>query len=85
MPIDSPRDPLYYQARRHLLFSNNTSIAHLQRRLRVGPQRAIALREALQGDAVQYQAETDSWHIFRIPDDHPGLESPSQITKPQRQ
>ena len=68
MPIDSPRDPLYYQARRHLLFSNDASIAHLQRRLRVGPQRATTLRQALQGDAVQYQAETDSWHIHQEAD-----------------
>lgn len=63
MPIGTPRDPLYHQARQHLLYANDTSIAHLQRRLRIGHQRATALRQALAGDAVEYQAETDSWHI----------------------
>ncbi|MDP2771335.1 MAG: Sir2 family NAD-dependent protein deacetylase [Giesbergeria sp.] len=70
MPLDPPRDPLYYPARRHLLFSNDSSIAHLQRRLRVGHQHAIALREALRGDAVEYRAETDSWQIHPQADRH---------------
>ena len=63
MPIAAPRDPLYHQARQHLLHSDNVSVAHLQRRLRIGYQRAIDLRAALEGDAVEYRAGTDSWHI----------------------
>ena len=63
MPIAAPRDPLYHQARQHLLHSDNVSVAHLQRRLRIGYQRAIDLRAALEGDAVEYRARTDSWHI----------------------
>jgi len=63
MPIGTPRDPLHYQARQHMLHANDTSVALLQRRLRIGHQHAIALREALAGDAVEYRAETDSWHI----------------------
>lgn len=63
MPTGTPRDPLHYQARQHMLYANDTSVAHLQRRLRIGHQHAIALREALAGDAVEYRAETDSWHI----------------------
>ena len=63
MPITAPRDPLYHQARQHLLHSDNVSVAHLQRRLRIGYQRAIDLRAALEGDAVEYRAGTDSWHI----------------------
>jgi len=63
MPISTPRDPLHYQARQHMLHANDTSVALLQRRLRIGHQHAIALREALAGDAVEYRAETDSWHI----------------------
>lgn len=63
MPTSILRDPLYYQARQHMLHANDASIAHLQRRLRIGHQHAISLREALVGDAVEYRAETDSWHI----------------------
>lgn len=70
MPLDPSRDPLYYQARRHLLSSNDVSIAHLQRRLRLGLQRATVLREAMRGDAVQYRAQTNSWHIHHQADRH---------------
>jgi DNA segregation ATPase FtsK/SpoIIIE-like protein len=63
MPTGTPRDPLHYQARQHMLHANDTSVALLQRHLRIGHQHAIALREALAGDAVEYRAETDSWHI----------------------
>ena len=70
MSTDAPRDPLYHQARQHLLFTNDTSIAHLQRRLRIGRQHAIDLRQALAGDAVQYQADTDTWHIHPEADRH---------------
>ena len=47
MPIAAPRDQLYHQARQHLLHSDKVSVAHLQRRLRIGYQRAIDLRAAL--------------------------------------
>lgn len=58
-----PSDPLYYQARQHVLYSNDPGISHLQRRLRIGYQRAIALRDSLAGDAVEYRSDTDSWQI----------------------
>ena len=70
MPIDPPRDPLYQQARQHLLHSNDTSIARLQRRLRIGYQHAARLRQELEGDAVQYRPDTDSWHIHPEADRH---------------
>lgn len=63
MLTDTPSDPLYYQARQHMLYANDTSIALLQHRLRLGYQRAIDLRLSLVGDVVEYQAETKSWHI----------------------
>lgn len=58
-----PSDPFYYQARQHVLYSNDPGISHLQRRLRIGYQRAIALCEALAGDAVEYRSDTDSLQI----------------------
>lgn len=70
MPIIPPRDPLYLQARQHLLHSNDTSISGLQRRLRIGYRHATCLRQALEGDAVQYRPETDSWHIHPDADRH---------------
>lgn len=63
MSDTSHRDPLYHQARQHILYANDVGIGHLQRRLRIGYQHAISLREALIGDAVEYRAETESWHI----------------------
>jgi NAD-dependent SIR2 family protein deacetylase len=63
MPAGAAPDPLYHLARQHLLHSGDTRIATLQRRLRIGFAHATALREALAGDAVEYRAETDSWHI----------------------
>ena len=56
-------DPLYLHARQHMLYRSDTSIAQLQRALRIGYQRATALRDALCGDILEHRAQDDSWHI----------------------
>ena len=66
----TPRDPLYYHARRAVLHANDTGISHLQRRLRIGYQHAIDLRHALRGDVLEHQADTDTWHIRAEADRH---------------
>ena len=63
MPTGALPDPLYHLARQHLLFSGDTRISSLQRWLRIGYEHARALREALRGDALDYHADTDTWHI----------------------
>ena len=70
MPTKTPRDPLYYHARRAVLHANDTGISHLQRRLRIGYQHAIDLRHALRGDVLEHQADTDTWHIRAEADRH---------------
>ncbi len=66
----TPRDPLYYHARRAVLHANDTGISHLQRRLRIGYQHAIDLRHALRGDVLEHQADTETWHIRAEADRH---------------
>ena len=70
MPTKTPRDPLYYHARRAVLHANDTGISHLQRRLRIGYQHAIDLRHALRGDVLEHQADTETWHIRAEADRH---------------
>ena len=70
MPADTPRDPLYHHARRAVLHANDTRISSLQRHLRIGYLRAVALHEALRGDVLEHQADTDSWHIRPEADRH---------------
>ena len=70
MPHDTPRDPLYHHARRAVLHTNDTRVSSLQRRLRVGYLRAVALRDALQGDVLEHQGDTDTWHIRPDADRH---------------
>ena len=70
MPADTPRDPLYHHARRAVLHANDTRISSLQRHLRIGYLRAVALHEALRGDVLAHQADTDSWHIRPEVDRH---------------
>ena len=47
-----------------LCYSRETPASRLlQRWLRIGYEHARALREALRGDALDYHADTDTWHI----------------------
>lgn len=56
-------DPLYLHARQLVLFYKDSSIARLQRSLRIGYGRATTLRDAFCGDILEYRAVDSGWHI----------------------
>ena len=68
MPNTRRTDPLYLQARQHMLFTNDPSAARLQRALCIDHAQALALRDALVGDVLEHRCESDSWHIAATAD-----------------
>lgn len=85
MTTDTPstgrNDPLYPRARQSVLFHRDASIAKLQRSLRINHERAMALREAMRGDILEYHAQGETWRIAEEAYTEPDLLLPDKLAQ----
>mgnify|MGYP000844005947 FL=1 len=74
-------DPLYLRARQSVLFQRDASIATLQRTLRIGHDRATALRNALCGDILEQRTPDGPWQIIEAAYAGPDLLLPEKLAQ----
>lgn len=85
MSISAPHtgrdDPLYPRARQLVLFRRDPGLATLQRALRIGHQHAMHLRDAMCGDILHHDKQTQQWHIIEAAYVGPDLLEPEKIAQ----
>ena len=74
-------DPLYLRARQSVLFHRDASVATLQRKLRIGHERATALRNALCGDILEQRTQGGPWQIIEAAYAGPDLLLPEKLAQ----